>query len=153
MNPHAPRRERARPAQARFYFDADVLGVAKVVAALRSDVTYPGDSGAMIHRRIRPPCPIRDPATSDRLWIPEVPERDWLIITRDSRIQDHRAEIAAVTEYAAKMVALTGKHARNTWQQLEVVMCQWRRFDELAGTPGPFIWRATRTTLGRVRLD
>jgi hypothetical protein len=33
----------ARPATVRFYFDADVLGVAKVVAALRSDVTYPGD--------------------------------------------------------------------------------------------------------------
>ena len=25
----------------RFYFDADVLGLAKVVAKLRSDVTYP----------------------------------------------------------------------------------------------------------------
>jgi hypothetical protein len=36
----------ARPATVRFYFDADVLGVAKVVAALRSDVTYPGDRGA-----------------------------------------------------------------------------------------------------------
>jgi hypothetical protein len=29
----------------RFYFDADVLGLAKVMVQLRSDVTYPGDPG------------------------------------------------------------------------------------------------------------
>jgi hypothetical protein len=82
-----------------------------------------------------------------------VAERQWLIITRDSRIRDHRAEIAAVREHGAKMVALTGKDARNTWQQLEVVMSQWRRFEELVDVAGPFIWRATRTSLGRVQLD
>lgn len=31
----------ARPAEVRFYFDADVLGLAKVVARLRNDATYP----------------------------------------------------------------------------------------------------------------
>ena len=49
------------------------------------------------------------------------------------------------------MIALTGKDARNTWQQLE--MSQWRRIEELAGIAGAFIWRATRTSLGRVQLD
>jgi hypothetical protein len=141
-----------RPSNVRFYFDADVLGVARVIAGLRSDATYPGDPGATIHRRTRPPCPINDPATLDRVWIPEVAERQWLIITRDSRIQDHRAEIAAVRENGAKMIALTGKDARNTWQQLEVVISQWRRFEQLVDLAGPFIWRATRTSLGRVQL-
>src|SRR5947209_3893213 len=131
MSPAAGRRDRGRPARVRFYFDADVLGVAKVIAALRSDVTYPGDPGATIHKRTRPPCSITDPATLDRVWIPQVSEREWLIVTRDSRIQDHRAEIEAVRENGAKMVALTGRDARNTWQQLEVVMSQWRRLEEL----------------------
>ncbi|MGO9959651.1 MAG: hypothetical protein ACLP50_27365 [Solirubrobacteraceae bacterium] len=143
----------ARPARVRFYFDADVLGVARVVARLRSDATYPGDPGATIHKRDRPPCPITDPATLDRIWIPAVAERVRLIITRDSRIQEHRAEIAAVRDNGAKMIALTGKDARNTLQQLEVVMCQWRRIEELADVAGPCIWRATRTSLGRVTLD
>jgi hypothetical protein len=69
MSPPAARRERAggRPAEVRFYFDADVIGVAKVIAALRSDVTYPGDVGATIHKRIRAACPITDPATADRI--------------------------------------------------------------------------------------
>jgi hypothetical protein len=29
-----------------------------VVASLRNDTTYPGDPGALIYRRQRPPCPI-----------------------------------------------------------------------------------------------
>src|SRR6266700_3319891 len=35
-----------RAAQVRFYVDADVLGLGKVLAGLRNDVTYPGDPGA-----------------------------------------------------------------------------------------------------------
>jgi hypothetical protein len=153
MSPRGARRERERPAEVRYYFDADVIGVAKVIAGLRSDVTYPGDPGATIHRRVRPACPIADPATPDRVWIPEVADRGWLVVTRDSRIQDHRAEIAAVRDSGAKLVALTGPDAKTTWQQLEVVMSQWRRLESLAEEDGPFIWRAARTSLARVSLD
>jgi hypothetical protein len=49
-----------RPAQVRFYIDADILGFGQLVASLRNDVTYPGDPGAQIHKRVRPPCPIRE---------------------------------------------------------------------------------------------
>jgi hypothetical protein len=141
-----------RSAEVRFYFDADVLG-AKVVAGLRNDATYPGDPGATIHRRARPACLISDPATPDRVWIPDVAGQGWLIITRDSRIQDHRAEISAVREHGAKMVALTGKDARSTWQQLEVFMRQWRGIEDLAESSGPFIWRATRSGMSRIMLN
>jgi hypothetical protein len=47
----------AKPATIRFYFDADVLGLAHVVAGLRSDATYPGDPGAVIKRRDGRPAP------------------------------------------------------------------------------------------------
>lgn len=57
-----------KPAEVRFYFDADVLGVAKVIAALRPDVTYPGDPGRTVHRRARPPCIITDSGTLDSVW-------------------------------------------------------------------------------------
>jgi hypothetical protein len=142
-----------RPAEVRFYFDADVLGLAKVVAGLRNDATYPSDPGATIHRRARPACPVSDPATPDRVWIPDVAKRGWLVITRDSRIQDHRAEVSAVREHGAKMVALTGKDARSTWQQLEVFMRQSRGIEDLAEATGPFTWRATRSGMSRVMLD
>jgi hypothetical protein len=32
-----------KPATVRFYFDADVLGLAKILVQVRADVTYPGD--------------------------------------------------------------------------------------------------------------
>ena len=136
---------RARAAVLRFYLDADVLGLAHVVAAIRNDATYPGDPGATIKRRARPPCPIVDPATKDDVWIPEAASRGWLIITRDRRIQQHPAEIAAVKVNSARMVALTGDEARGTWQQLEVLMRHWRAIEALATRPGPFIYTATRS--------
>lgn len=34
-----------KPAQIRFYFDADTLGLAHTIVQLRRDVTYPGDPG------------------------------------------------------------------------------------------------------------
>jgi len=141
-----------RPAHLRFYFDADVLGLAKVITSLRSDATYPGDPGGVIHKRRRPACPVTDPATEDRIWIPEVARREWLIVTRDSHIQDHRAEIEAVRSAGARMLALAGSEAVNTWQQLEVLMSQWRRIEGLIEERGPYIYVATRTTLRRLAL-
>ncbi len=143
----------AKPAVVRFYLDADVLGLAHFVAALRNDATYPGDPGAIIKRRERPPCPITDPATKDDVWIREVASGDWLIITRDSRIQQHSAEIAAVKAENARMVALSGDEARGTWQQLEVLMRHWRAIEALATRSGRFIYTATRSALKAVDLD
>ena len=91
-----------RAATVRFYFDADVLGLAKVIAALRPDATYPGDPGAVIHKRLRPPCRIEKPATPDHVWIPVVAQEGWVIITRDSRIQHHRAEVLRSTRTAPR---------------------------------------------------
>ncbi len=143
---------RAKPAVVRFYFDADVLGLAHVVAALRSDATFPGDPGAVIKRRERPASPIADPAIEDDIWIPRVASLGYLIITRDSRIQQHRAEIAAVKTNNARMVALSGDEARGTWQQLEVLMRNWRALEDLTGRAGPFIYTATRSRLRAVDL-
>jgi hypothetical protein len=123
-----------------------------VLVALRPDVTYPGDPGGTVHRRERPPCEIT-PATRDRDWIPTVAARGWLIVTRDRRIQEHRAELDAVRDSGARMIALSGEDARTTFGQLEVLMCQWRAIERLAPDRGPFIYTATRTTLRAVPLS
>lgn len=143
---------RSRPAQVRFYFDADVLGLGKLIVQVRSDVTYPGDPGGVLHKRQRPPCPIADPRTPDTEWIPQVAAAGWLIVTRDSNIGVNLAEISAVRDNAAKMVALAGREAIGTWAQLEVLMRQWRNIDALATQAGPFIYSATRSSLRRLAL-
>jgi hypothetical protein len=143
---------RTKPAEVRFYLDADLLGLAHVLAKLRPDVTYPGDPGAVIHKRQRSPCPIPDTAVQDHVWIPEVARRGWLILTRDRRIQERPAEIAAVRDFGARLVALTGGDAGSVFAQLEVVMCRWRDLEACITEPPPFIYAATRTSFRRISL-
>jgi uncharacterized protein with PIN domain len=141
-----------KPAEVRFYIDADLLGLARVLAGLRPDVTYPGDPGAVIHKRLRPPCPITSPDVKDSQWIPEVARRGWLIITRDRHIQEHRLEIQAVRTHGARMIALTGEDANSRFAQLEVVMCRWRDIERCASEAPPFIYSASRTVLRAISL-
>lgn len=143
-----------RPAIVRIYFDADVLGLAKLLCQERADFTYPGDPGGRIKKRMRPACPITKARTLDEDWIPVVARNGWLIITRDQQIQFKRAEINAVRDHGAKMVNLASDDAGTTWTQLEVVMARWREIEPLIDEPGPFIYRASRTgELAKISLD
>lgn len=143
----------AKPAIVRYYVDADVLGLAKILVQLRGDVTYPGDPGIRVKGgRVRAPCTITEASTKDEIWIPETARQGWLIITRDRHIQDHRAEIEAVRSSSARMVNLAGEEAVGTFAQMEVLMCQWRRVEALLQESGPFIYSLTRTTLRPLAL-
>lgn len=135
------------PADVRFYFDADILGVGEVLAILRPDMTYPGDPGATIHRRIRPACPVLHPSVKDPVWLPEVARRGWVILTRDRHIRDRRRQFDLVREHDARLVVLVGDEAIGTWAQLEVIMTQWRRIEALQA--GPYIYTASRTSWRR----
>lgn len=133
-------------ARVRFYVDADLLGLAKLLVQVRSDLTYPGDPGGVLHKRSRLPCLVGDPDTKDHVWIPQVAAEGWVIITRDSAIQGHSREVGAVREHGARMAALSGPAAKNKFEQLEVVMSNWRRIERCVNEPGPFIYVATRST-------
>jgi hypothetical protein len=142
-----------KPAPVRLYVDADVLGLAKVLAAIRTDVTFPGDPGGPVKGgRTRLPCVVTDTSTPDAAWIPETARQQWLIITRDRRIQDRRAEIDAVRTSRARMVTLTAADAVDTFHQLESLMCQWRRIEQLLELDGPFIYTLTRTSFRRLEV-
>jgi PIN like domain len=143
----------AKPAIVRYYVDADVLGLAKILVQVRGDVTYPGDPGGPVKGgRVRAPCTITQVDTHDEIWIPETARQGWLIITRDRHIQDHRAEIEAVRSSGARTVNLAGEEAIGTFAQLEVLMSQWRRITSLLDEKGPFIYTLTRTKLRRLEL-
>jgi uncharacterized protein with PIN domain len=136
----------AKPAHVRFYVDADLLGLAKILVTIRRDMTYPSDPGGLVKGgRWRAPCTVREVGTDDEIWIPETARQNWLIITRDSKIQEHRAEIRAVRVSGARMIALAGSDARNTFDQLEVLMCNWRVIERKLDEEGQFIYSATRT--------
>jgi PIN like domain len=139
-----------KPADTRFYVDADTLGLARILVKLRSDVTFPGDPGGIIHRRVRPPCPIDQINTPDTEWIREIAARGWLIITRDQRIARRYRERTAVTETAARLIAITSKDKLTNWEILEIVMTQWRWIESMVSVPGPFIYGVTRTARTKI---
>ena len=62
------------------------------------------------------------------------------------------AELAAVRDHRLRLVALSGPEARTTWEQLEVVMSQWRAIEGLLDQEGPLLRLATRTSLRAVPL-
>ena len=142
----------AQAATVRFYFDADVLGLAHVVCALRPDCTFPGDLGATIKRRVRPACPVASPKVKDPVWIQTVTALNWVIISRDSHIASRPAEIAAVRDHGARLIALSGHDAGTPWEQLEVLLINWRAIERLGASPGPWVYTATRTRLHRVGI-
>lgn len=139
-----------RPADVRFYVDADTLGLARILTRLRSDVTYPGDPGGTMHRRTRPACPVVSTDTPDSEWIGVVAAQGWLVITRDKAIARRPREAALVQQHSGRHVAIASKQQLNNWQILEIVMCQWRWIESMLDIPGPFIYSVTRTTQSKV---
>lgn len=136
----------------RFYFDEDVLGLAKVIAPLRTDCTYVGDPGGKLHGRIRPPCPIGR-GSDDIDWVQQIAARGWLGITRDFNIRGNPAERRVVRESSARLVALSSDSAQTKWGQLELFMRRWRRIEALLDEDGPFIYLASESGLRKMDLS
>lgn len=129
----------------RYYFDADILGLGRIVARLRPDATFPGDPGAVINKRSRPACVIQSTDIDDIDWIPVVATQGMIAISRDGRIAWHAAERAAIMNSGARLLVLNSREAVTVWSQLEILMCQWRTIERLTGEPGPYIRRVTRS--------
>lgn len=135
----------------RWYFDADTIGLAKILAMARTDATWPGDTGIRATQRLRQdPSPITSAATSDEIWIPRVTQAGMAIITRDKRIQSRTAEIDAVMACRARVFAITSQDNLDRWGLLEVVVSRWRDLEEASSRPGPYVYAVTRTGIRRL---
>jgi hypothetical protein len=137
-----------KPADVRFYIDADVLGLGKILANLRPDVTYPGAPEKRIKRRLRAACDLPVDA-KDEVWIPRTATEGWVVITRDSNILQHRRFLDLIATRSARIVALAGSDALDTWAQLRVVMLRWEGIEALTHVPGPWLYTATLQRLTR----
>lgn len=135
----------------RFYLDADLIGVAKLLVQVRSDVTYAGDPGGIgPDKRLRPASPI-SPETKDQVWIPRAADSGWVVISRDRHIRSRPSENSAIVDNAARFVTLDASRQQlNKWRQLEIIVCQWRKIEDLLEIPGPWIYTASRTGLRKV---
>lgn len=130
----------------RWYVDADLKGLAKVLVQARADITYPGDPGDVggLDGFPRPACSIHQDE-KDEVWIPQVAAAGWVVLTRDRHMRHRPAEKAAIVKHAARVVRLEARQPLNKWGQLEIVASQWRRLEELADLPGPWVYSVSRT--------
>lgn len=138
-----------KPARIKFYVDADVLGIAKVLMLTRVDVTYPGDPGGpQRDKRFRLPCPVPTPDIDDDEWLPIVAEQGWVVITKDSAIGRTRSLRDLALLHGNRIVAVGSKmKAMRTWDHLVVLLSVWDRIEKLADLPGPWMYRATKNHL------
>ena len=139
-----------KSATLRYYFDADILGLAKIVASLRADSTYPGAPAGVVRKQIRPACIITVLKTADTVWIPAVANAGMVAITRDSAIMRHPKERNAVVKSGARLFALHPDEAVTVWSQLELLMFKWRKIEEIARQPGPYMYRISRNSIRRM---
>ena len=132
----------------RFYFDADVIGLGKLLVQVRADVTYAGDRGGVgIDRRPRPPSPII-PGVPDPDWIPKVAAMGWLVVTRDRHMLSRPAERQEIVQSGARHIRLDPSRGQlSKWDQLEILMIRWRSIEAIADQVGPWVYSASRSRL------
>lgn len=102
-----------------FYVDASMLGTAKVLAAARPNIYYPGQPG----------CPVADPATPDEEWLPIVGMHGWPVIMRDKRIRRRPGERTALIAAGLQAFVLTGAGQATKWDQLLLVARNWEAME------------------------
>lgn len=138
---------------ARWYVDADTLGLAHVLVRARPDVTYPGDDGTRhVAKWALPPSPVQQADAPDTEWIPKVAAAGLAIISRDRAISRRRAEIDTVLAAGAQMFAITDSAPLRVWDQLEIVVQRWRDMERMRERPGPYIFALTRTRMTEIDL-
>jgi uncharacterized protein with PIN domain len=136
----------------RFYVDADLIGLAKILQQVRTDVTYPGDpGGTAIDGLRRDPCSLR-PDTPEPEWIPHVAAQAWPVITRDRHMQHRPAEKAMIHTHEARHFHLDAKRQLDRWGQLEIVVSRCETSKRVAELPGPWIYMVTRSGQLRKQL-
>ena len=76
-----------------------------------------------------------------------------MILTSDQHIRSRRAELKAVVDSGARLVAVVASSPNerlNNFGILEIVMINWRRIEALEQLPGPYVYTASRSGLTKV---
>jgi hypothetical protein len=85
-----------------------------------------------------------DPKVEDRVWIPQVTARGWVILTKDKAIRRTPVEIEALRNANARYVCLSAGNMRGD-EQAACLIAHWRTIDSVVvSKPVPLIVSVTR---------
>ncbi len=109
----------------RIFFDANLIGVARVLASHDERIIYPG------HRE----WPLGQDAP-DEVWLGYVGERDWCVILRDRRIRTRPPQRAVLEEYRVRVVVIATNKNLTVDENVALLLRFWTGIEEsLAGPP------------------
>lgn len=127
-----------------WFADESVLGLGKLLARERDDVTYPGHpaSGGI------------DPGALDIAWMPLVAARGWVVFHRDRRIRTRPAELEIFRSEGLRAIWLAGRKDLSPYDQLALVKRHWARLEREVQRlgPGPWALNLVDTGLRQVHL-
>jgi PIN like domain len=118
------------PASLRFFVDESALGLGKVLTIARRDVIHAG----------HPLIPEVPYGALDPVWMPEVAQRDLVVIARDRRIRTKPAELELLRRHGLRVFWIAGKKDLATWDYLVRVVRRWEQIEEAVATKGSGPW-------------
>jgi hypothetical protein len=126
----------AAPQTPRWFLDENSLGVAKALAYVRGDITWPG----------APDGPVPAGA-ADATWLPIVGRAGLVVLTRDKRIRSRPLERQALLDHGVRACFLTSGGSLDLFAQLRLWLRYWDDIETLvAEHPAP--WLASVTRIG-----
>jgi PIN like domain len=118
----------------RWFVDENSLGVAKALAYVRGDVTWPGAPGG--------PVPA---GAADTAWLPVIGEAGLVVLTRDKRIRSRPLERQALLNSGVRACFLTSGGSLDLFSQLRLWLRYWDDIEALvAEQPAPWLASVTR---------
>ena len=125
----------AAPQALRWFVDENSLGVAKALAYVRGDITWPGASGG--------PVPG---GAADTAWLPIVGQAGLVVLTRDKRIRSRPLERQALLDHGVRACFLTSGGTLDLFSQLRLWLRYWDDIETLVTEqPAPWLASVTRT--------
>ena len=109
----------------RLFFDASLIGVARVLESHHGGIVYPG----------HPEWPYSQEAP-DEVWLRYVGERDWCAILRDKRIRYRSPQQTALQEYKVRAVVIATSRNLSVGENATLLLDFWDQIEEsLDGSP------------------
>jgi len=86
-----------------------------------------------------------EPKVRDEVWIPEITERGWVILTKDKEIRREPVEIEALRRVKARYICLSAGKMRGD-EQAACLLHHWMTIDSLViNKRAPLLVTVTRT--------
>lgn len=125
----------ADPQAPRWFVDENSLGVAKALAYVRGDITWPG----------APDGPVLAGA-ADTAWLPIVGQAGLVVLTRDKRIRSRPLERKALLDHGVRACFLTSGGSLALFDQLRLWLRYWDDIETLViERPAPWLASVTRS--------